>query len=504
MLGVFRFDPASGALSAPNGRVVTLRGQCSQVLEFLARHAGEVVNRQALVDAIWGDTFVTDDSLIQCISEIRKAIGDKDRSIVQTFPKKGYCLVPTGTKAMGETEIQSDADLALRPRIAVLAFDDLSNGPDRGFLSDAIAEAITAELSSFGEFSVVARNSSFRFRGTATDVRVIGAELGALYVLEGSQQKDGDRLRVVARLIDARSGKHIWAETFERAPDDLFVTQSEIAAMISATVGFQVAYRPPRSGGLGEFSALRYHLQAREHMHQATRASLEKAEALNLKAIEVEPMSPYGHIGMAFVNHHKCINRWHDCDLDDALERARTYSDKALELAPQNYSCHFVSGSVHRLAGELERARQRFERAMELNPAAMNVRMVFSQVLSLLGRIDESVATADHVMRENPSHAEWYYTVNAAVLFRAGEYQRAMDMLAKMARIPIIDQLLIAAIHARLGHENKAREGIGRYLKENPDHTVTAEREFEERKYPHPAMLENWLDALRLAGLPEG
>ena len=121
-LGTFKFDPANGTLSALDGSVVTLRAQSSQVLAYLARHAGEVVNREVLIDAVWGDTFVTDDSLIQCISEIRKAIGDTDRSIVQTFPKKGYRLVPSGSD-----ELTSDRDL-VRFQPVKLSAEPLNEG----------------------------------------------------------------------------------------------------------------------------------------------------------------------------------------------------------------------------------------------------------------------------------------------------------------------------------------------------------------------------------------
>jgi TolB-like protein len=188
-----------------------------------------------------------------------------------------------------------------KPSTAVLALDDLSAGDDKGYLSDAIAEGIITELARFSEFLVIARNSSFISRDTATDMRTIAKELGVHYVVEGCLQKSGDKLRVTVQLIDALAGNHIWAETYDRDPADLFAAQDEIVRAIASGVGAKIAFRPPPSGGLAAVSALHLNLMTRPFAREWTRESTLKALELNLEAVEADPDSPFGYIGLSFV-----------------------------------------------------------------------------------------------------------------------------------------------------------------------------------------------------------
>ena len=169
-----------------------------------------------------------------------------------------------------------------KPSIAVLALDDLSSGADRGYLSDAIAEGVITELSSFSEILVIARNSSFKYRGMAVDVRQVAQELGVHYVLEGSLQKSGSRLRVTVQLIDALAGTHIWAETYDRELEDLFAVQDEIVRAVAGAVGGKVAFHPPPSGGVNAVSALHLNLQARPLVRKFSKEGTRKALELNL------------------------------------------------------------------------------------------------------------------------------------------------------------------------------------------------------------------------------
>ena len=164
-----------------------------------------------------------------------------------------------------------------KPSIAVLPFDDLSTAKDQNYLSDAISEGVITELSRFSEIFVIARNSSFQYRDKATDTRDIAAELGVHYVLEGSQQKEGNSIRITVQLIDALAGRHIWAGTYDRSLEDLFAVQDEIVRAVASTVGAKIAFRPPPTGGLSRLSALQHHLKARQYMRQWTKEGTEKA-----------------------------------------------------------------------------------------------------------------------------------------------------------------------------------------------------------------------------------
>ena len=269
----FVFLTKSKELRTVEGKVVDLRSQSAEVLSVLAARQGEIVSKDALVQAVWADTFVTDDSLVQCIADIRRALGDDEHVIVETFPKRGYRLnadplgaadsATTGTEASQTRSSRRSFILVAvvlvavaigtyygaeiwravpvpshdMPRIAILPFDDMSTGADKGYLSDAIAEGIITELSRSKTYAVIARNSSFKYRDQPTDARQIGAELGVDYLLEGSQQKNGDRLKVSAQLLNAHDGSDLWANTYNREIGDLFVVQEEIIRTLAVGSG---------------------------------------------------------------------------------------------------------------------------------------------------------------------------------------------------------------------------------------------------------------------------
>ena len=281
--------------------------------------------------------------------------------------------------------------LPLKPSIAVLAFDDLSVGSDAGYVSDAIGEGIITELSRFSEFFVIARNSSFKYRGVATDVRKIAQELSVQYVLEGSQQKSGDKLRVTVQLIDAVAGNHIWAETYNRNIAELFVIQDEIVRKIASRVGAEIAFRPPPSSDLARVSALQHHLKARQYYRQWTREGTEQARLLNLKAIEADPTSPFGYIGLTFVYGRGYTQGWTELDPQEALARAQESANKALELDPDNYDSHYARGWLHSKVGEQNQAMARMERSIELNPSATNVMAALTEPLVYTGQYQKAV-----------------------------------------------------------------------------------------------------------------
>ena len=248
-VGDLHFDPETRDLKDAAGKHVELRNKSSEVLAVLAERPGELVSKAEIMEAVWPDVTVTDENLTQSIADIRRAIGDKDQTLLKTHVGKGYSLdgaaspLPKGSRRIfwagaGLVAVlvvlsfafvlPSGVAPAEKPRIAVLAFDDLSAGDDKGWLSDAIAEGVITELAKFDELGVIARNSSFSFRDTDTDIPEIAKQLRADFVVEGSKQKSGEELRVTLQLIDGRDGTHIWAHEFSEDLSDLFVVQSKI------------------------------------------------------------------------------------------------------------------------------------------------------------------------------------------------------------------------------------------------------------------------------------
>ena len=241
----FTLDLERLCLHGPSGQA-ELRPKSFEVLRYLVEHAGRVVNKEELLDAVWPDVTVGDELLTQCIRDARRALGDESQRIVKTVPRRGYLVdVPVSASDVAATQPPGPTRAALageavplalpdRPSIAVLAFTNMSGDPGQDYFSDGITEDIITGLSRFSELFVIARNSSFQYKGKSPDIRQVGRELGVRYVLEGSIRRAGDRVRISAQLIDAVTGAHRWAERYDRELKDVFAVQDEVSRAIVA------------------------------------------------------------------------------------------------------------------------------------------------------------------------------------------------------------------------------------------------------------------------------
>ncbi len=390
-----------------------------------------------------------------------------------------------------------------KPSIAVLPFDDLSTAKDQGYLSDAISEGIITELSRFSEIFVIARNSSFQYRDKAIDIRDIAAELGVHYVLEGSQQKEGNSMRITVQLIDALAGRHIWAGTYDRGLEDLFAVQDEIVRAVASTVGAKIAFRPPPTGGLSRLSALQHHLKARQYIRQFTKEGTEKARLENLAAIEADPASPFGYIGLTFVYDRLANWGFGDIDPEEARKLSRESAEKALELDPNNYDAHFARAYVHAQAGEQDLAIARYEKAIELNPSATNVIAASAEAMVYSGRVTEAIELLHRAMRLDPHHPDWFKWSLAWAQWFNGDCDLALPTLLSMAKIPTMARRTLAVIYVCLGRQEEAEATIAKFLETKPGDTIGALRDKSRRRYKDPVDFDRFLDDLRKAGLPE-
>jgi TolB-like protein/DNA-binding winged helix-turn-helix (wHTH) protein len=539
--GGFVFLTKSGELQTGEGKAVDLRSQSAEVLSVLAARPGEIVSKDALMQAVWPDTFVTDDSLTQCIADIRRALGDHEHQVVETLPKRGYRLNAepshaTASAAAGAKVSQTRfsqyrvllaaivlAAIAIggyfgaqmwqaapvrssdMPRIAVLPFDDFSTGADKGYLSDAVAEGIITELARSKTYAVIARNSSFRYRGQPVDIRQIGDELGADYLLEGSQQKIGDRLKVTAQLLDAHDGSHVWANSYNREIGDLFVVQEEIIRTLADRVGYRIERAWPQSGA-ARVNALHYHLAGIAELDKDFSPSgNELFRQLNLKAIEADPKSQFGYIALAFSYRNDAVFGWHrqEYTFEEALKRAAEYADKALLLAPEYADAHYVRARIHTEAGELEQALARYDQAIALNPSRSEILEASSAPLIFVGRIDEAIDRIKQAMGIDPFHPDWYHWDMGWALWEKNDCEAALTAMQKMPKIKSGAYRMLAGIYACLGKEREAKEALAAFLKDSPGDTISEQRKKWGKLYVRPGNLERWINDMRIAGLPE-
>jgi TolB-like protein len=228
--------------------VVTIAPQVFDLLDYLIRNRQRVVTKDDLINAIWNGRIVSDGALTTRLNVARSAIGDsgEEQRLIKTLPRKDFRFVATVREAQGPTGAEV-ADhsveppkpaLALpeKPSVAVLPFANLSSDPEQEYFADGVVEDITMALSLFRWLFVIARNSSFTYKGRAVDVKQVGRELGVRYVLEGSVRKAGNRIRIAGQLIDAETGAHLWADRFEGALEDMFDLQDHVTASVVGAI----------------------------------------------------------------------------------------------------------------------------------------------------------------------------------------------------------------------------------------------------------------------------
>jgi TolB-like protein len=226
--------PLEGEIRGPLG-VSHVHPKAMEVFVCLAQRPGQVVQRNEVLDQVWGHHHGSDRALTRCISELRRAIGDREdaKRVIETIPKRGYRLVAElkPLKALA-ADPEASMDLSEKPSIAVLPFVNISSDPEQEYFSDGITEDVITDLSRFPDLFVIARNSSFTFKGKSVAIQEVSRQLGARYILEGSVRRSGSRIRVTAQLADSRKGLQIWAERYDRNLTDVFAMQDDITRQI--------------------------------------------------------------------------------------------------------------------------------------------------------------------------------------------------------------------------------------------------------------------------------
>lgn len=515
------FSASEQCLRDKHGQVIELRRQSAHVLAALVSQMGQIVSKDALIDLVWGKIAVTDDSISQCIADIRKALGDSSRQQLKTYPRKGYMLVadPTLVQARRSPYWVAAALLAVvcllavwafslrpdapHPTIAVLAFDDLSAAPDRGYFSDAISEGIITELARFSEFDTISRNSSFSFREETKDIREIGEILGATYILEGSQQKSGEALLVTAQLIDAQTGIHIWSETYTVEVADLFDVQGEIVRKIAASAGGQLTSYVPPQGHRGTVTAIHLNALGVDLLSSSVETDVDRALLLFEQAVIADPASPWGYLGLGFYYRYKTTFA-EDAETKEAyLLEAEQMAREAAERAPDNYLTHYLHARLLVQRGDMEGAILKFRQAVAVNPSASNVLVGGSSAYLYIGENEQAIEDIRRAMEIDPLHPDWYHWQMGWALWQVENCEEAHQSFLRMNIVPPMAHRMWAAIHVCRGEIEIGREALGVFMEVRPEATLTKERERDLNLWTASGALDRWLLDMRLAGMPE-
>ena len=354
--GPFILDTQRGRLLR-EGRPVAVSSKALRLLEALLGSAGQVLTKTELMRAAWGDTAVEESNLSVQIAALRKQLGSTagGEDWITTIPRVGYRFVglPAEEPLERLTEPKaSPTECERRPSIAVLPFANLSGEKDQEYLVDGITEDIITALTRFRWFFVIARNSSFAYKGKSIDAKQVAQELGVQYLLEGSVRRSGQQIRISAQLIDAISGKHIWAERYDLELADVFAIQDEIAERVAGAIepellkteGAQAAAR--HTGNMTAWDLVR---RGTWHFHQVTRENHLKARELFRQACKLDPELPEAHLWLGRVSAGVVPYGWSNnpvADLQEGMEAAL----KAVQLDERNPYTHYSLAIVSAFA----------------------------------------------------------------------------------------------------------------------------------------------------------
>jgi adenylate cyclase len=383
-------------------------------------------------------------------------------------PVHVFRVLPSGTKRPSAAAAPMPS-LPDKPSVAVLPFTNMSADPDQEYFADGIAEDIITALSRFPSLFVIARNSSFTYKGRAVDVKQVGRELGVRYVLEGSLRKAGNRIRVTAQLIEATTGMHVWADRYDRDLADIFAVQDEITTAVTVAIApaiadaeLQRAMRKP-PGSLDAWGAYQRGLW---HLGQFNADHTVLAERFFEQAIELDPAFAGGYSGLAAAQ-LQAANTFMTRDLAEALGSAESLARKAVSLDGADAEALTCLGRVRLTQGDYDGARVAIEQAIALNPNLAIAHGTLGGTLVFSGHPKEGLVALEHAIRLDPRHPRAGVILNQLVigLYYSQDYEGAVEAARRVLRSypdhPLVYRWLAAAL-GQLGRGDEARQALER------------------------------------------
>jgi TolB-like protein len=494
-----------------SGEPVALAPKAFDLLAYLVEQRDRVVGKDDLLQAVWGGRIVSESALTTRINAVRQALGDDGATqrLIRTFIGKGVRFIGEVTIMSAPVPAASPPPAADKPSIAVLPFENLTGDPEQDYFVDGMVEEITTAIARFAWLSVIARNSSFTYKGRAVDVKQVARELDVRYVLEGSVRKAGGRVRIAGQLIDATTGAHIWAERFDGALDDVFALQDEVAGGVAGAVEPQLrlaeiarASRKPTDS----LDAYDLYLRARARCNERVKEGLAEGVRLLQQALVLDP----GYAtAMVAISGCRCMQRnrhWipdPGPEIGEGIRMAR----QAIASARADAEALTVAGfSLAFLAGDNGAALGASERAIALNP---NLALAWGHralVLVFLNRPDEAIPAAEQALRLSPRDPHRFMFVQAMAWahLAAGRWEEGLawaeEALRENAGLPGLRLKLSLLGH--LGRLDEAAECLRQVRESEYEPTVAALIRGPAKGFA-PEILARMAQGLRKAGVPE-
>ncbi len=496
--------------------LIDVEPQVFDLLVYLLSNRDRVVGKDEMIATVWAGRIVSDSTLASRLSAARNAVTDSgdEQRLIRTYPRKGVRFV-------GDVQVDADAERAQapdapqpdhsarqgKPCIALLPFVNLSGNAEQDYFADGMTEDIITELSRNRSLMVIARNSSFSFRDGGGDVRRIGRELGADYVVEGSVRRAGSSVRVTVQLCETESGRQLWAERYDRGLQEIFQVQDEITSTIAAhlepEVGIaeqqRVARKPTHALDAWDL----FRLGTRAFYKPSAEANLE-AQRLFRRAIELDPelAQGYGFLSYAIV----LSMVYFDVDPDPAvLAEALSLARKGVELDDRDAMVRFTYGRVLLVRGMYSDALAELETAREMNPSLAVVHCGLGDSLAYAGRTSEAIPRFQAAIDLSPHDPlRWaFLSYRALAHIFAGEFEEAAQWAHKATRVPNCHYWGFAHRVAALGHLQEPaelQEALGELLRVKPDFSRSTAR---RRLFyvTDPTQISVYMDGLSRAGI---
>lgn len=507
-----------------DGESVHVEPQVLDLILYLIENRDRVIGRDELFDSVWRGRIVSESALRSRINAARGALGDSGRQqgLIRTLPRKGFRFVgevqaEDGRQAAADSDAEEKrlgaaasaaSEHGGRPVVAILPFSNLSANPEWEHYADGMTEDITTALAKHRSLLVVARSSAFAFKDRDEELRQVGLELGADYVVEGSLHKISQRLRVTAHLVESASGRMMWVERYDIPVEEVFDVQDDITAMIASHIEPQIGTAERRrveSRNSRNFRAWDLFHLGTTHLYKATPQDNREAQRLLRRAVEYDPELAQGYALLSYAIVLSML--YFDADPDEErLREAQALARKGIELDDQDALIRFVLGRTLLARRRYASALEELKTSVDMNPALAIAHCGIGDSLAYEGRFEASFPhfqKAIDLSRHDPQRWAFHAYRALAHLF-AGQFDQASDSALQATRVPNchfwpFSHRLSALGH--LGHRDEARAAMEDLLERKPDFTCEAAR---RRLFyvKDEAQLGLYLEGLRKAGLP--
>ena len=500
--------------------VIAIAPKVFDLLNYLICNRERVVSKDDLIRTIWQGRIISDAALTTRLNAARNAIGDSgdEQRLIKTLPRKGFRFVGAVQEASGPTTVVVMAQppgpasaLPDKPSLVVLPFTNLSPDPEQEYFVDGVTESLTTDLSRMVDIFVIGRNTAFTYKGKHVDLKQVGRELGVRYVLEGSVQRGGSRMRINIQLVDAETGGHLWAERFDKPVADLFDMQDEIGARLANQLGTELVTAEARRAAQAPHpDSMDLYFQGRASLNRGSDpVNLAQARTFFEQALSLDSCNIEARVGMAFVDTMRGTSMMSG-DRVARLTVAETALGKILMHAPNHAMAHCLFGVVQIFTKRAAQGIAECGRALDLDRNLATAYGWIGLGKCYLGRAEETEACIMEAFRLSPRDNRAFSWMNTAGVAKsylgadedaASWFTRSIEVNRNVA--PFVHFYLAAAL-AHLERIEEARASVQAALALEPDFTLSHFNANAPTDHPIALVQRARIaEGMRKAGLPE-